>query len=126
MTEKPNPTIPVFPREVYWCEDKCLDREAHYPENLWTLVNPPEGWNASRWYCDRCISSARFKNPDSRAGESLAHYLGLERDGLKALNAELFEALSDLAHWAVITDDDAPVGLFTKARRAIAKAEGRD
>ena len=124
MTEKPNSTIPVFPREVYRCEDKCLDREAHYPENLWLLVNAPEGWNASGWYCDRCISSARLKNPDSRAGESLAHYLGLERDRLKALNAELLAALK------AVYEDWGNAGLseecYQDVGKAIAKAEGRD
>ena len=126
MAKQQTKAIPEFPRALYGCEEQgCAEEESHFPEDLWLITNAPKGWDPG-WYCEGCADEAHFQNPDTQTGETLEHYLGLERDRLKAVNAELFEALSDLVHWATINDDEAPVGLFVKARKAIAKAEGRE
>ena len=92
------------------------------------ITNPPEGWEPG-WYCEPCADEAHFQNPDTQTGETLEHYLGLEQDKLKELNAELLAAMNKILEW---TDGTRPLGdelwleMVEIARLAIAKAEGSD
>ena len=93
MDKQQTKAIPEFPRALYGCEEQgCAEEESHFPEDLWLITNPPKGWDPG-WYCEGCADEAHFQNPDTQTGETLEHHLGLERDRLKAMNAELLGAL---------------------------------
>ena len=93
MDKQQTKAIPEFPRALYGCEEQgCAEEESHFPEDLWLITNPPKGWYPG-WYCEGCADEARFQNPDTKIGETLEHYLGMERDRLRSRNAELEESL---------------------------------
>ena len=80
MIKQQTKAIPDFPRALYGCEEQgCAEEESHFPEDLWLITNPPKGWDPG-WYCEGCADEAHFQNPDTQTGETLEHYLGLERD----------------------------------------------
>ena len=39
-------TIPDLPKALYGCEEQgCAEEESHFPEDLWLILNPPQGWD---------------------------------------------------------------------------------
>ena len=128
-------TVPDFPKAIYGC-DGCLslgviEANSHPPEELVMITNLPQGWD-SGWYCEGCSDEASYQYPDSQIGETLEHYLGMERDRLKALNAELLAALKYATKtmedygWDLANMDAEGKESYRFVIDAIAKAEGRD
>ena len=62
MTMQPTKTTPGFPRAfVRNDEDQgCALYESHFPEDLWLMTNPAEGFVDSGWYCEGCAEQAAF------------------------------------------------------------------
>ena len=127
MSKQQTKAIPDLPRALYGCEEQgCAEEASHFPEDLWLILAPPKGWDPG-WYCEGCADEARFQNPDSQIGETLEHYLGMERDKVKAVNAGLIKVLEscDIVLMGIGPD---PCGFAAKLRRsiraAIAKSEG--
>ena len=126
MGKQETKTNPDFPKALYGCQERgCAEEVSHFPEDLWLISDPPNGWDPG-WYCDECIGEVRFHNPDTRIGETLEYYLGLERNSLQALNAELLEALKAVLPTLTNTVGGKATTQHKMAGKAIAKAEGKD
>ena len=127
--------MPPFPKAIYGC-DSCLSQgviesNSYPPEELLMVTNPPKSWDPG-WYCLPCADEVLYQNSQTQIGETLEHYLGLERDRLKALNAELLAALKAAkkivdkwCHYQGNTSNLRETYIHP-IDRVIAKAEGRD
>ena len=126
MGKQQTKTVPDFPKALYGCEDQgCAEEASHFPEDLWLILNPPKGWDPG-WYCEGCADEACFQNPDTQTGETLEHYLGLERDKDKAELLEALKAIHDrLKPFVVTYQHQSEKDALRWAKEAIAKAEGK-
>ena len=127
MTKHTPGPVPPFPKAIYGC-DSCISQSSiegnsHPPEDLVMITNPPKSWDPG-WYCLPCADEVLYQNSQTQIGETLEHYLGLDRDRLKALNAEMLAALnsavSEMRDWHPNHPSMAQI------LEAIAKAEGSD
>ena len=132
MTEHTPGPIPPFPKALYGCQERgCAEEVSHFPEELWLITDLPNGWDPG-WYCDECIGEVRFHNPDTRIGETLGHYLGLERSKVETLNAEMLAALKHATKtmedygWDLANMDAEGKESYKFVIDAISKAEGTE